>query len=54
VNEIIKLLLLAPGAPVPIVAWVALLFFCVLTLHATIRMLRAALALRNEWKMRPR
>lgn len=47
-------LLSAHGTPTAIAAWVGVVLFIVLTMHATIRMLRSALALRNDWKQRPR
>jgi hypothetical protein len=35
-------------------AWVGFALFCVLTIHAIVRLLRAILVLRSEWKTRPR
>jgi hypothetical protein len=54
VAQLIQLLLAAHGLRAAAGGWLALTLLGVLTLHAIARLLRAALALRNDWITRPR
>jgi hypothetical protein len=53
-DQFVQILLAAHGTPLAIATWLAVVLLCIFTVHALVKLLREAVALRNEWKTRVR